>query len=117
MHQSQPSEQELLKSVLQPLLEDFQYWFSRSRTLLESEDITFLSDQQQSELLGKVKEAQQEVSTAQMLFQATDGKVGIETATLLPWHQLVSECWQVSMRWRSITPTPRMQDTSGDSQP
>ena len=112
MHQSQPSEQELLKSVLQPLLEDFHYWFSRSRTLLESEDITFLSDQQQAELLRKVKEAQQEVSTAQMLFQATDGKVGIETATLLPWHQLVSECWQVAMRWRSIAPK---QGTSGDS--
>ncbi|HEY9668852.1 MAG TPA: DUF2605 family protein, partial [Coleofasciculaceae cyanobacterium] len=39
MSQSQPSEQELLKSVLQPLLEDFQYWFSRSRSLLETEDI------------------------------------------------------------------------------
>lgn len=116
MHQSQPSEQELLKSVLQPLLEDFQYWFSRSRTLLESEDITFLSDQQQAQLLGKVKEAQQEVSTAQMLFHATDGEVGIETATLLPWHQLVSECWQVAMRWRSIAPAAPTQHTSGDSE-
>ena len=114
MNQSQPSEQDLLKSVLQPLLEDFQYWFSRSRSLLESEDITFLSDQQQSELLERVKTAQQEVSTAQMLFQVTDGKVGIETATLVPWHRLVSECWQVGMRWRSIAPTPPMQDASGD---
>ena len=113
MHQSQPSEQELLKSVLQPLLEDFHYWFSRSRTLLESEDITFLSDQQQAELLRKVKEAQQEVSTAQMLFQATDGKVGIETATLLPWHQLVSECWQVGMRWRTLASSAQVEN-SGD---
>ena len=115
MHQSQPSEQELLKSVLEPLLEDFQYGFSRSRSLLESEDITFLSDQEQSDLLARVKQAQQEVSTAVMLFQATDGKVGIETATLVPWHRLVSECWQVGMRWRSIAPTPPSQDNSGDS--
>jgi predicted flavoprotein YhiN len=101
MPQSQPSEQELLKTVLQPLLEDFQYWFSRSRSLLETENITFLSKEQQSDLLERVKQAQQEVSTAQMLFQATNGQVGVETATLVPWHRLVSECWQVGMRWRS----------------
>lgn len=41
MPQSQPSEQELLKSVLQPLLTDFQFWFSRSRALLETDEISF----------------------------------------------------------------------------
>ena len=116
MPQSQPSEQELLKTVLQPLLEDFQYWFSRSRSLLETEDITFLSKEQQSDLLARVIHAQQEVTTAQMLFQATSGQVGIETATLVPWHQLVSECWQVGMRWRSMGMTTQNQETSGDSQ-
>jgi hypothetical protein len=117
MHQSQPSEQELLKSVLQPLLEDFQYWFLRSRSLLESEDIPFLSDQQQSDLLTRVRNAQQEVSTAQMLFNATDGQVGIETATLVPWHRLVSECWQVARQWRSNSPTPPTKDIAGDNEP
>jgi hypothetical protein len=116
MPQSQPSEQELLKTVLQPLLEDFQYWFSRSRSLLETEDITFLSKEQQSDLLARVIHAQQEVTTAQMLFQATSGQVGVETATLVPWHQLVSECWQVGMRWRSMGLTAQNQETSGDSQ-
>lgn len=101
MSQSQPSEQELLKSVLQPLLEDFQYWFSRSRSLLETEDIPFLSEEQQSNLLARVKQAQQEVTTAQMLFKVTDGQVGVETAMLVPWHRLVNECWQVGMQWSS----------------
>ncbi|MBD1806198.1 DUF2605 domain-containing protein [Microcoleus sp. FACHB-SPT15] len=105
MPQSQPSEQELLKTLLQPLLEDFQYWFSRSRSLLETEDITFLSEEQQSDLLSRVKTAQQEVSTAQMMFQATNGQVGVETSTLVPWHRLVSECWQVGMRWRTMAST------------
>lgn len=114
MHQSQPSEQELLKSVLQPLLEDFQYWFSRSRCLLETEDITFLSEEQQSDLLARVQHAQQEVSTAQMLFNATEGQVGIETSTLVPWHRLVSECWQVGRRWRSTQSTGSYQDNLGD---
>lgn len=99
-------ESELLKTVLQPLLEDFQYWFARSRALLETEEITFLSAQQQSQLLDRVKQAHAEVSTAQMLFQATDAQVGIETSVLMPWHQLVTECWQVSMRFHAQASTP-----------
>lgn len=94
-------EPELLKALLQPLLEDFKYWFERSRTFLENENISFLESQQQSELLARVKQAQQEVSTAQLMFQATGGQVGIDMATLVPWHQLVTECWKVAMRFRS----------------
>lgn len=95
-----PPDPNLLKSVLQPLLEDFQYWFGRSRSLLESERMSFLSDEQQADLLDRVRQAQQEVSTAQMLFQATGAQVGVETSTLMPWHNLVTECWQVAMRFR-----------------
>ncbi|WP_193193641.1 DUF2605 domain-containing protein [Nostoc sp. MG11] len=91
---------ELLKTVLEPLLDDFQYWFTRSRNLLETEHISFMSDQEQSDLLLRVKQAQDELNTAKMLFAATDGQVGIEMATLIPWHQLVTECWNVAMRFR-----------------
>lgn len=35
-----------------------------------------------------------------MLFAATDKQVGIDMATLMPWHQLVTECWNVAMRFR-----------------
>lgn len=115
MPQSQPSEKELLRTVLQPLLEDFQYWFSRSRSLLETEDIPFLSQEQQSSLLSRVKQSQQEVSTAVMLFQATEGEVGIEMATLMPWHHLLNECWQVGMRWRSLASETRGAEIPEDS--
>lgn len=94
-------EPELLKTVLQPLLEDFKYWFERSQTLLENESISFLGNQQQSELLERVKQAQQEVSTAQLMFQATGGQVGLNMSTLVPWHQLLTECWKVAMRFRA----------------
>ncbi|MBE9106520.1 DUF2605 family protein, partial [Nostoc cf. edaphicum LEGE 07299] len=33
---------ELLKTVLDPLLEDFQHWFTRSRHLLETEELSFM---------------------------------------------------------------------------
>ncbi|NEP12214.1 MAG: DUF2605 domain-containing protein [Symploca sp. SIO2C1] len=116
MSQPQPSEKELLQSLLPPLLDDFQYWFSRSRSLLESEEITFLSQQRQSELLERLKQAQQEVNTAQMLFQATGSQVGLEVATLMPWHQLVGECWQVAMQWRSLKSESTEQQNSEDDQ-
>jgi Protein of unknown function (DUF2605) len=93
-------EPELLKHVLQPLLDDFQYWFERSRQFLETEQLHFLEPPQQEDLLARVKQAQAEVRTTQMLFQATSGQVGVEMSTLMPWHQLVTECWQVAMRFR-----------------
>jgi len=99
---SQPSERELLKTLLLPLLEDFHYWFARSLNLLENESITFLSETQQDDLLARIHQAHQEVTTAKMLFAATNGEVGIATATLIPWHRLLGECWQVSRQWRQI---------------
>lgn len=91
---------ELLKLVLEPLLEDFEYWFARSQNLLENERIQFMSEQEQFDLLQRVKQAQAELSTAKMLFAATGKQVGMDMATLIPWHQLVTECGKVGMRYR-----------------
>ena len=102
MSTEQPTEQELLTSVLEPLLEDFQYWFARSRTLLESEQMSFLSVSKQKQLLARIVAALQEVQTAQMLFKATDGLAGIDSKILLPWHQLVAECWIIAQKRREI---------------
>jgi hypothetical protein len=100
MFKSQPSEENLLKDILQPLLVDFEYWFSKSIELLKGGEISFLTPSQQADLLARVNNAYQEVAAAQMLFNATDGRVGIEASQMLTWHQLVSECWSVSMKLR-----------------
>jgi hypothetical protein len=100
MSPKQPTEQELLKQVLEPLLDDFQYWFQRSLKLLESEIMPFLPELEQAELIQKIQTAQQEVNTAKMLFQATGGAVGIDSKMLLPWHNLVAQCWDVARLWR-----------------
>ena len=100
MSTEQPTEKELLKTVLEPLLEDFQYWFERSRSLLESEPMSFFSTQEQTELLARIIESQKQVQTAQMLFKATEGAAGIDSKMLLPWHQLVAECWNVAQKQR-----------------
>lgn len=102
MSSFEPEEKELLKKVLEPLLDDFQYWFARTRQLLEDENISFLTPEKQGELLERVKQAQQEVNTTKMMFHATQGQVGVNLSTLVPWHQLLGECWRVSFKWRSL---------------
>lgn len=102
MHDSNLPGTELLKTVLEPLLGDFQYWFGRSRQLLETEQLSFMSHEEQSDLLLRVKQAQEQVNTAKMMFTATNGKVGIDMNTLMPWHQLVTECWNASMRFHQV---------------
>ena len=109
MPPAQPNEKELLKKILEPLLEDFQYWFSRSITLLESEELSFLSEEEQAELLEEIKQTQQEVRTAQMLFKATGAKAGIEISIMLVWHQLVAKCWQIHKRWRTQKNLPNSE--------
>lgn len=94
------SETELLKAILEPMLEDFLYWFGRSRQLLETENIPFLSEQQQSEVLDRIKQAQEEVNTAKTLFHATGCQAGIEMKVLMPWHQLLTDCWRIANRFR-----------------
>ncbi|MBE9260619.1 MAG: DUF2605 domain-containing protein [Nostocales cyanobacterium LacPavin_0920_SED1_MAG_38_18] len=89
---------DLLKSVLEPLLEDFQYWFERYGQILENEKVQFMSEQEQLNLLKRVKDAECELNTVRMLFTATEKQVGIDMATVMPWHQLVTECWSVGMR-------------------
>ena len=103
MQSNQPAETELLKQVLLPLLMDFQYWFSRSLDLLESERLSFLTEQEQANLIAEIKLAHQEVDTTKLLFEATDCKVGIDSQTLLPWHNLVTQCWEVSRTWRKLS--------------
>jgi Protein of unknown function (DUF2605) len=102
---SQPSEQELLQTILQPLLVDFDYWFTKSKELLEREQIAFLSNLAQAELLDRVKQAQQEVTVAKLLFQAVDGQAGIEPSQMVAWHKIVTECWHVSMQLRQSKQT------------
>ena len=103
---SSAPEPEFLKSLLEPLLDDFIYWFERSRSLLENHELNFLGKAQQDDLLQRVRQAHQEVETARMMLKVTEGKAGLDTAVLMPWHRLVTECWQVAMRFRTERPHP-----------
>ena len=96
-----PESSELLKNVLEPLLDDFSYWFGRSRSLLENERIEFLTDAEQTDLLNRVQSAADSVRATQTMVKLMDNQAGVDTAVLLTWHHLVTECWKVAMRHRA----------------
>ena len=95
-----PDDPNLLKTVLPPLLDDFQHWFSRTLTLLETREISFLSDDEKRDLKGRVQVAQKQVGASQALTSLTDSQAGIEMPVVMSWHRLVHECWGVALRLR-----------------
>ncbi len=104
MFSPHPTDAQLLKSILEPLLDDLQYWFSRSQVLLEAQQLSFLTVEQQADLFARIVQARQEVTAAQALFHATGGTAGIDPAVLGPWNRLVMECFQVANRfYREVT--------------
>ena len=102
MKPDDPTELALLKSILEPLLEDFIYWFERAQAFIEKEELTFLTFEEKQSLLQRFRDSEQEVKTARTLYQATDGRAGIETSIMVPWHNLVAEYWQLASRWRRL---------------
>ncbi len=95
-----PPDPNLLKVILEPLLEDFQHWLGRAESLLLEEEVAFLSAESHADLLARVTQARQEVGATQSLFIAMGGQVGVDPAVVRIWHELVSECWQVMIRHR-----------------
>jgi LmbE family N-acetylglucosaminyl deacetylase len=96
---------EVLKFILEPLLEDFVYWFGRSLLLLEQEEINFLTEPQKTDLITRVKHNLEAVKTAKMMYKLSGEKVGIEVQAMMPWHKLLMECQAVGMRFRQSQAT------------
>lgn len=90
---------EMLKNLLEPLLEDFIYWFDRSHKLLSSNRLDFLAEADQQKMLDRVEHALKEVGVAIALFRVTSHQVGVDMATMRPWHQLLMECQAIGMRY------------------
>lgn len=95
------SQSELMQSVLEPLLDDFTYWFERAQALLEAHELPNLTTEQQADLLARIHQASQEVNAAIALFRATGRQAGIDPASVTRWHHLVAEYWRVSIDYRA----------------
>ncbi|MFN9532847.1 MAG: DUF2605 family protein [Pseudanabaena sp.] len=62
---------EMLRQLLEPLLEDFTYWFNRSQKLLSNERLNFLQESDQQNLLERVENALKVVAAARAFFRVT----------------------------------------------
>jgi hypothetical protein len=103
---SSPDKPTLLAQILNPLLEDFQYWFGRSLSFLEQDAVLGLSLDQREGLVERLRTALAETQTAAALLSATDGQVGVEPSQVMGWHALVAECWVVARRHRAERSQP-----------
>lgn len=112
-----PEDADLLKSVLPPLLNDFQHWFDRTVSMLENQTISFLTPAEQSDLLERVHVAQKQVSVSQALSSATESQAGIEMPVVMGWHKLVHECWGIALRLRRENAAKTIPDSSPDNLP
>ncbi|MEN9213727.1 MAG: DUF2605 domain-containing protein [Gloeomargarita sp. DG02_4_bins_56] len=91
----------IVKSLLEPLLEDFMYWFGQAQQMLAGDSLPFLEPSQRQNLLDRITQAQAEVQAAHALLTSTG--VGVDTTVLMTWHRLVLECWHLRLQTR---PTP-----------
>lgn len=97
---------ELLQTILKPLLDDFTYWFERSTILLSTQNIPDLTTEEQADLLARVSQAHQEVAAAKVLFNSMGGEVGVGMDIVNQWHQLVAQCWTVSITYNRTKQKP-----------
>jgi hypothetical protein len=93
---SDPSDQPLVQTILEPLLDDFQYWFGEAETLLDSPKADCLAPTDRAAFADELQTAKQEVSTAKTLILATGGNAGVDTALVGQWHKLVNKYWQTA---------------------
>jgi hypothetical protein len=102
----QPADQPLVQTILEPLLDDFLYWFDETESLLASIEAECLVDSESHALIEEIKAARQEVVTTKTLMLATGGDAGVEVAVVGRWHQLVSKCWRTARQVRQRHQTP-----------
>lgn len=102
------SELELMRQILDPLIEDYHYWLGRSQRFLEEEENLdeFLSVEEQSVLAARIQEAQGELQAAESLYKLSGSEVGIDPGIMAKWHRLLMECAELGRQFRQRYPSP-----------
>lgn len=103
-HPADQPDKPIVQEILEPLLDDFQYWFNETKSLLNSPKADCLAASDRQALTQELGEAQQAVATARTLMLATAGHAGVDMAVVGQWHRLVTKCWQTSRYIRQHHP-------------
>ena len=89
---------EILESLLESLLTDFEYWFARGYELIEQSSDEILNVEERQDLSGRLEEGQQAVKAVRALTRAAGQPVAVSMKAMAPWHGLVTEIWGLSAR-------------------
>ena len=89
---------EILESLLESLLTDFEYWFTRGYELIEQSSDEVMNFEERQDLSGRLEEGLQAVKAARALTRAAGKPVAVSMKAMAPWHGLVTEVWGLSAR-------------------
>ena len=89
---------DILESLLESLLRDFEYWFTRGYDLIEQSSDEILTLDERQDLSGRLEEGLQAVKAARALTRAAGQPVAVSMKAMAPWHGLVTEVWGLSAR-------------------
>ena len=95
---------DILESLLESLLTDFEYWFTRGYELIEQSSDEVMNFEERQDLSGRLEEGLQAVKAARALTHAADKPVAVSMKAMAPWHGLVIEVWGLSARLNRIQP-------------
>lgn len=101
------SELELMRQILDPLIQDYHYWLGRSQRFLSEENLTgLISTEEKTLLMNRILEAQSELQVAESLYKLSNTEVGIDPGLMAKWHRLLMDCAELGRQFRQRNPSP-----------
>ena len=89
---------ELLKSLLDSLLNDFNHWFKRGQELLTACPDSVMTRVEREAMGVRIDEGLKAITATRALVNATPAAMAISMEAMPPWHQLVTEVWVLAAR-------------------
>jgi hypothetical protein len=91
---------ELLDQLLDPLLDDFAFWFGRGRVLLEHCPDAVMPPEERAALAEELESGGKTLLAARSLRAAAPVSMALDLQAMAPWHHLVMRCWALAARLR-----------------
>jgi porphobilinogen deaminase len=96
----------LLNGLLEGLVKDFDHWFGRGLQLLERCPEQAMAVDKQLQLRQDLQEALAQLQVLRSLRGACSDPLGVESAAMGSWHQLVLRVWALAALMGRSSPPP-----------
>ena len=89
---------ELMSTLLESLLDDFDGWFVRGEILLSTCPGRVMAEQDRLEMAERLADARKAVAATRSLLMASEQPMAVSMDAMAPWHLLMTEVWSLSAR-------------------